>query len=54
LGIELNKRMYTPGMSLGEAVILAKQALAQKEDYPDVQLGWQILGDPGIVINNQP
>lgn len=52
LGIELNKRLYIEGMTLGEAVIQAKQALAQYDDYPAVQLGYQILGDPAIVINH--
>jgi len=52
LGIELNKRLYLEGMTLGEAVILAKQALAQYEDFPAIQLGYQILGDPGLVINH--
>jgi len=51
LGIELNKRMFERGVTLGDAIIAAKQALAEKEDYPAIQLGWQILGDPAIVIS---
>lgn len=51
LGIELNKRMFEPGVTLGDAVIAAKKALAEKKDYPAIQLGWQILGDPAIMVN---
>lgn len=51
LGIELNKRMFEKGVTLGDAVIAAKKALAQKESYPAIQLGWQILGDPAIIVN---
>lgn len=51
LGVELNKRMYNRGLTIGEAVIQAKQALAQREDFPAVQLGWQIIGDPALMVN---
>ncbi|RBP51020.1 C25 family cysteine peptidase [Arenicella xantha] len=51
LGIELNKRMYLKGMTIGEAMIQAKQALAQYSDFPAVQLGWHLLGDPALKIN---
>ncbi|RBP53171.1 C25 family cysteine peptidase [Arenicella xantha] len=52
LGIELNKRLYTEGMTIGDAVIQAKKALVKVGDFPAVQLGWQILGDVALKINN--
>jgi hypothetical protein len=52
LGIELNKRMYNPGITIGEAVIQAKQAFAQvKPGGVDILLGWQIIGDPALKVN---
>jgi hypothetical protein len=51
LGIELNKRMFEKGVTLGDAIIAAKQALALKEDYPAIQMSWSILGDPAIMVN---
>ena len=51
LGIELNKRLFIDGVTLGDALIAAKKALAERGDHRDIQLGWQILGDPAIVIN---
>lgn len=51
LGIELNSRMFQEGITIGEAVIQAKRALAAKEDYPAIQYGWQIIGDPALVID---
>jgi hypothetical protein len=52
LGIELNKRMYIKGMTIGQAVIDAKKALAITDpDASDILLGWQIIGDPALVIN---
>lgn len=52
LGLELNKRLYQPGMTIGEAVIQAKQAMAlSNPGASDILLGWQILGDPALVIN---
>jgi len=50
-GIELNKHLYTRGLPIGEAIIRAKQALAQNEDAPAIQLGYQLMGDPAEVIN---
>ncbi len=51
LGVELNRRLFTDGVTIGDALIAAKQALAEKATHRDIQLGWQILGDPAIVIN---
>jgi len=52
LGIELNKRMYEQGITIGEAVIAAKQAFAiTNPNDSDILLGWQIIGDPALVVN---
>jgi hypothetical protein len=51
LGIELNKRLFEKGVTIGDALIAAKKALAEDANHPDIQLSWQILGDPAIVIN---
>ena len=52
LGLELNARMYEPGMTIGEAIIQAKQAMAvANPEATDIYLGWQILGDPALVVN---
>lgn len=53
LSVELNKRMYIPGMTIGEAVIAAKKAMSVNgnvQDLSDVLLGWQIIGDPAIQV----
>jgi hypothetical protein len=45
------QRLFQPGMTLGEAVLAAKQAYgAEYPERRDVILGWNILGDPAIVI----
>ncbi|MEO0368033.1 MAG: C25 family cysteine peptidase, partial [Pseudomonadota bacterium] len=54
LGIELSSRMYQPGKTIGDAAIEAKQAMAVFSNEASIQLGWQILGDPAIVINPAP
>ena len=51
LGIELNKRMFEKGVTLGDAIIAAKKALALTEDFPAIQASWSILGDPAIMVN---
>lgn len=52
LGIELNRRMYKQGATIGEAVVAAKQAMAKRSpNATDILLGWQILGDPALVVN---
>ena len=51
-GIELNKRMFAPGITIGEAVVAAKQAFALKSpSNSGIILGWQIIGDPALKIN---
>lgn len=43
--------LFNPGTTLGEAVLLAKQAYgAEYPERRDVILGWNILGDPAVVI----
>ena len=52
LGLALNARMYEKGMTIGDAVVQAKQAMAV--DHPeatDILLGWQIMGDPALVVS---
>lgn len=51
LGVELNKRLYVQGKTLGEAMLEAKQALAAYADYPAIQMGWHLLGDPALKVN---
>ena len=54
LAMELNKFLYNEGEPIGTAVIKAKQSLARIEpSASDVLLGWQILGDPALVINHK-
>ncbi len=45
-----------PIITLGEAVVMAKQGLASEGlDAADVQLGWVLLGDPAMRLNiSQP
>ena len=53
LAMELNKFLYNEGEPIGTAVIKAKHSLARIEpSASDVLLGWQILGDPALVINH--
>lgn len=51
LGIELNKRLFAEGVTVGDALIAAKKALAEKASHPDIQFAWNILGDPAMVVN---
>jgi len=52
LAIELNKTLYQEDLTIGEAVNQAKYALSKKvHGASDVLLGWQIVGDPALVIN---
>jgi uncharacterized repeat protein (TIGR01451 family) len=51
LGKLMMGRLVTPGMTIGQAMLTAKQQMAQQ--YPgmlDALLGWTILGDPTLVI----
>ena len=53
LALEVYDRLFVPGMSIGEAILQAKRAYAV--DYPvathkDVILGWTLLADPALVI----
>ena len=52
LGLELNARMYQQGMTIGDAIVQAKQAMAvDNPEATDILLGWQILGDPALVVS---
>ncbi|MGI9316385.1 MAG: C25 family cysteine peptidase, partial [bacterium] len=52
LGLELNQRMYQKGMTIGDAVVQAKQAMAvNNPGATDILLGWQIIGDPALVVS---
>ncbi|HVS12985.1 MAG TPA: C25 family cysteine peptidase [Thermoanaerobaculia bacterium] len=49
----LAPRLRQQGLSIGHAVTLAKQQLAASQpNRLDVILGWTILGDPALVIEN--
>ena len=44
-------RVVTPGVSIGRALVEAKQQLAiEHPEMIDVLHGWTILGDPALVI----
>ena len=49
LGPEVLSRAVQPGLALGDAVQQAKAAVAQP-GLEDVILGWTLLGDPALVI----
>ena len=51
LGREYLARMTQPGVTLGEALVAAKRALAAEHpEMMDVVVGWSILGDPALVV----
>ncbi len=51
LGQYLTPNLATPGMTIGWALHTAKQSLAANQlYYPEIMLGWSILGDPALVI----
>jgi hypothetical protein len=50
----LYERLLQPGITLGQAIKEAKDAYAaSKPGHADVILGWTLLGDPGLVLENQ-
>ncbi len=52
LGLELNARMYEKGVTIGDAIVQAKQAMAvDNPEATDILLGWQIIGDPALVVS---
>ena len=52
-GLLLNGYLYDEGMTIGEAVLRAKQDLSQGPDSSSaIQYGYNIIGDPAIVINH--
>lgn len=54
LGERYLPRIVQPGATIGDALLAAKQDLAQQHpDMRDVIVGWTILGDPALVIEPQ-
>lgn len=53
LSMRLTSLMTQPGMRLGDAVHQARRQLAAEHpDYLDVIVGWTLLGDPAMVIQD--
>ncbi len=51
LGALLMPRLVTPGMPIGQALLVAKSELAKTHpEMLDVLLGWSLMGDPALVI----
>ncbi len=51
LGKYLTPRLASPGMTIGQALLSAKQGFAADLPYrPEIHLGWTILGDPALVL----
>ncbi|MBI5298055.1 MAG: hypothetical protein HY869_21475 [Chloroflexi bacterium] len=51
LGRLLTPKLASPGVTLGQALLLAKNELAQAHpELLDVLLGWSLMGDPALVI----
>lgn len=50
LGEKLMPKLTQPGMTIGMAILLGKQELANEAFAIDVLLGWTLLGDPALVI----
>lgn len=51
LGELMTPYLTAPGVTIGQAMLNAKQELAQTQPYLlDVLLGWTLLGDPALVI----
>lgn len=53
LGQYFTPEMFTPGQTVGEAMLAAKQQLAGSGaggDLSDVLIGWTVLGDPSVIV----
>jgi hypothetical protein len=51
LGALLTPRLVVPGMTVGQALLEAKQELATTNpELADVLIGWSLMGDPGLAI----
>ncbi len=51
LGEIIMPRLVTPGLTIGQAMVAAKQELAQTHpELLDVLLGWSLMGDPALTI----
>ena len=52
LGALVTPRLTAPGMRIGDAILEAKRELAESNTgLVDVQLGWNLLGDPALVVD---
>ena len=56
LGLEIFRRLFVPGETLGGAILEAKRRLAALEDPAvlDVLIGWNLLGDPTLSVVEAP
>ena len=56
LGLEIFRRLFVPGETLGGAILEAKRRLAALEDPAvlDVLIGWNLLGDPTLAVAGAP
>ena len=54
--LEIFRLLFAEGRSLGDAVLEAKRRLAALEDPSvlDVLIGWNLLGDPTLVVVEAP
>ena len=51
MALALYERLFAQNVSMGQAIVDAKQAFAQNHpNNLDVLLGWNLLGDPALVI----
>ena len=51
LGRKLSQSLSEPGITLGDAVLKAKQSLlAESSHYRGIVQSWSLLGDPGLVV----
>ncbi len=51
IGPQITARLFDPGKTIGQAMIEAKQRIAEEgSDLRDVLAGWTLLGDPALVL----
>ena len=44
------ENMMQPGVTMGQAVMRAKQALVEEQRFQDTVITWVTLGDPALMI----
>ena len=55
LGQYLTPNLATPGMTIGQALLSAKQTMAAvMPAYLEIELGWTIFGDPTLMVEPSP